>query len=359
MANKKVKLVLLHISAWLMLYGINYAYVNSNGLQLRHWNQVMLFIIYAAVFYTHYFLVFPFLFKKKILLAILFSISIIALSFVAKQQLQQKVYEQRLSERQRNMPRRARGNRAARFQQQQKVGTVLQNRKNIVADIITLSFFVFFSLLLRFYFRWQHEEKQKLILQKEKTDAELAYLREQINPHFLFNSLNSIYSQAISKSDDIADTVLKLSSILRYVLYDTQKELVFLKDELKSLEDYNELQKLRLTDNVTLVFNVIGNPSQNKIEPLLLMPLLENAFKYGVDNINASLIDIQIKIEGEKLKLAIANTKAQVYKEEGSYGIGNKNIQRRLSLLYPNMHSFLINETEKEYKVYLELKLKQ
>jgi LytS/YehU family sensor histidine kinase len=218
--------------------------------------------------------------------------------------------------------------------------------------------------LLAFSFRliekWQDDEKQKVKLEKEKVSTELSFLKQQINPHFLFNSLNSIYSLSISKSETTPDSILKLSSILRYVLYESEKELVFLHDELQTIKDYIELQKLRLTEMVTVNYKVEGISENKKIEPLLLIPIIENAFKYGVDNIKKSFIDINIKIREGKIELEVSNKIVAIAdKNKTDSGIGIKNIKRRLDLLHGNNYEFDIKEENNVFSVRLKLNLKE
>lgn len=231
-------------------------------------------------------------------------------------------------------------------------------RGRIINNSYGLLMFYLFGFSLRLIQKWQDDEKQRMKLEKEKVSTELSFLKQQINPHFLFNSLNSIYSLSISKSDSAPDTILKLSSILRYVLYDSEKPLVYLKDELKTTQDYVELQQLRLTEKVKVRYIVKGLPGNFKIEPLLLIPIIENAFKYGIDNVKESFIDITVKIEEQKLELLVSNkivTKPDKNKKDS--GIGIKNIRRRLDLLHPDDYEFDIKEDDEIFTVHLLINL--
>jgi len=216
------------------------------------------------------------------------------------------------------------------------------------------------SITLRFISKWQDDEKRKSEIEKENIATELSFLKQQINPHFLFNSLNSIYSLTITKSDKAVDSILKLSSILRYMLYESGTSQVRLHDELQIINDYIELQKLRITEKVNLIYKVEGNSASFKIEPFILVPLIENAFKYGVDNYNNSTIEIHVSMRDNKLHLIVRNTvvkRLDPFKSES--GIGIKNIRRRLDLLYPNEYSFDIDETDNIFTVKLEIDLKE
>ncbi len=194
-------------------------------------------------------------------------------------------------------------------------------------------------------------------LQKEKISNELLFLKQQINPHFLFNALNSIYSLVLPHSDSASDSLLKLASILRYMLYETDKEMVSLEKELEIAEDYIALQKLKFNDTTKVTFNVVGQVIGHNIEPLIIVPFLENAFKYGADNITDSFIDINVTMQESYFNLDISN-KVVVHRDNGeSSGIGIANVRRRLDLIYQNNYTLDINEQEGVFSVKLRLKL--
>ena len=195
-------------------------------------------------------------------------------------------------------------------------------------------------------------------VEKEKLSIELNSLKTQVNPHFLFNSLNSIYSQALSKSDQTAETVLELSNLLRYMLYEVGEDKVDLSKELEMMENYIELQKLRLELGTDVQFNISGDVASQKIAPLLFFPLVENAFKHGAkgDSKNA-YVHIDLTID-KSLQFSIKNNKGQVDDmEDGRYGgIGLENVKRRLALIYPNKYELDILDGETEFEVKLTLK---
>jgi len=207
----------------------------------------------------------------------------------------------------------------------------------------------FFSLLLRIALQWRQAQKEKL-------DAELSYLKAQINPHFLFNTLNSIYSLAIDKSDNTAPAVAKLSGMMRYVITDTAKEFVPLEKEIAYIKSYIELQRIRFGETIHLFFDVNGSPGGKQIAPLLLIPFIENAFKYGVNAEENSTIRIHIFIDENKLNMEVQNNKVNVQmKHEDKTGTGIANTQSRLQLLYPARHFLKITDIEKEFLVSLTL----
>lgn len=210
----------------------------------------------------------------------------------------------------------------------------------------------FISLTLRI-----NQQLQKS--RRERINAELAYLKAQINPHFLFNTLNTIYSLSIQKADDTPDAVLKLSGLMRYVMHDAHNDIVPLSAEVTYLRDYIDLHKLRLGDTVQLEYGFSGDFDQFNIAPLLLVPLVENAFKYGVNPDKKSEIAISLCIEDETLYLRVFNFKVTLLNhDESRERIGLGNTISRLNLLYAGKHKLVINESEQQYEVLLNIELR-
>ncbi len=208
------------------------------------------------------------------------------------------------------------------------------------------------SLMLKINNRLKLSEKQKV-------NAELSYLKAQINPHFLFNTLNSIYSLAIEKADYTATAVLKLSGMMRYVISDVNHKFVPLEKEINYLSDYIELQKIRLDNAVKVDYFVLGDTTNKEIAPLVLISFIENAFKYGVNAEENSDIKIQITITKGYLHLSIFNNKVHVH-PVGTIksGLGIENTKQRLNLLYPGNHKLTIKDTKNDFSVLLSLYLK-
>jgi len=209
----------------------------------------------------------------------------------------------------------------------------------------------FFSLLLRIRNRLLQSEKEKLT-------AELSYLKAQINPHFLFNSLNSIYSLALQKADSAPEAVQKLSSMMRYVLTEANNDFVPLQKELDHIRDYIELQRLRFGNDLPLHCTITGHEKNKRIAPLILISFIENAFKYGINAEEDADIKIEIKVYDKSLGLFVSNNMVTVnVGEEEKSGIGLDNTKSRLDLVYPNAYELDIKETAKQYIVNLSLKL--
>ena len=198
-------------------------------------------------------------------------------------------------------------------------------------------------------------------LLKEKLEAELQFLKSQINPHFFFNTLNNLYSLTIKKSDHAPQVVLMLSDLMSYMIYDTVNQTVKLRKELKFIENYIELEKLRYGDFVKVTVSVPEGLGELNIPPLLFLPFIENAFKHGVakgESIN--IIHISFDVKGADLHFMITNSMPLVMqsKDDKNSGIGLTNVKRRLAILYPNDHHLTIDNDGKSYKVHVSISLK-
>jgi sensor histidine kinase YesM len=212
------------------------------------------------------------------------------------------------------------------------------------------------SRLVKEWYSAEQETKQILL---EKTTAELSFLKAQINPHFLFNTLNNIYSLSVKRSDQTPEAVLLLADMMRYVLSDAQNNHVPVESETNYLSKFIELQKIRLTNKVTIEYNVTGDVNSNIIAPMILVPFIENAFKFGISTHEPSTITILIDVKGHTLKMKAANrvfpTSHLIAK---SSGIGLINVKRRLSLLYPDRYRLKIDPNKDgNYIVELEINL--
>ncbi|MEO2126670.1 MAG: histidine kinase [Christiangramia sp.] len=206
------------------------------------------------------------------------------------------------------------------------------------------------SLLLRI----QHQVSE---LKNEKISAELSYLKAKINPHFLFNTLNSLYALALTQNKQTPNAILKLSSLMRYVVSESESKKVSLKKELTYIEDYIELQKLRFSENVEFHYEVSGEPNGYEIAPLILINYIENAFKFGLHTDKRSIIEILIHVENSRLQLKTCNR--IVYKNGDVPGTeeGLQNSTNRLNLIYSGNYSLESGEKDGFYLVNLNIKL--
>ncbi|MCP9236393.1 sensor histidine kinase [Lewinella sp. JB7] len=229
-----------------------------------------------------------------------------------------------------------------------------------VSVIITALFIVVFVGLLRFvehYFLLEAERKE---LENRQLTSELRFLRAQVNPHFLFNTLNNVYFLAVNQSPQTPEVIAKLSGMMRYMLHESNHATVPLDKEVAYMENYIDLEKMRLNDEVPIAFEVRGGGAGARIVPLILITFLENAFKHGISNAGGhSWITVSLVLEGNKLRYDVRNSRVAEHEKTVSEqsGIGLVNVKRRLKLSYPGKHRLTVNETEEEYAVHLELTL--
>ncbi len=208
---------------------------------------------------------------------------------------------------------------------------------NEIGDLVPFSFFsvFFFGVALHIYdYRKLKEAAQQLRIQKQ--EAELNYLKSQTNPHFLFNTLNNIYSLARDKSDLTPESILRLSKILRFMLYETGGEYIAIEQELKVMTDYIALEKLRYDESLRLNFNYDLEDMKQAIPPLLLIPLVENAFKHGVSETRSQpFVDIHLSVKSRQLQFIVKNSADSFSTDERvKENIGLANLRRQLELLY-------------------------
>jgi two-component system LytT family sensor kinase len=220
------------------------------------------------------------------------------------------------------------------------------------ADTLPIVAATVFIKVMRNSFR---DERKLRAIEQEKFSAEMSLLKAQINPHFFFNTLNSLYSLTLEKSDKSPDVVLKLAELMRYVLYEASASTVLLSDEIMHLNNYIAIEQMRFADRLDLSFLYSGDIEGKIIAPLLLLPFVENAFKHGIEN-NSRWITIDLKVTGKLLDLKVENSfdSKLLVKNEG---IGLKNVRRRLELSYPQKHIITVEEDNLVFKVDLKINL--
>jgi hypothetical protein len=230
-------------------------------------------------------------------------------------------------------------------------------RHRLIHMLIQRNLYMFFfvfsvGLLIKMTQKWRESEKEKM-------NTELSYLKAQINPHFLFNTLNSIYSLSIvENANNTAEAIIKLSSMMRYVTQEALGDKVSLEKELEYIDSYIELQKIRFGETVKLNVSIDRAHQFQYIVPLILISFIENAFKYGVNPEENSEITIKIEITGDRLKLFVKNNKVHTVDDGGlGSGIGIQNTINRLNLVYDGQYELMIDDNEKTYSLNFELLL--
>lgn len=225
--------------------------------------------------------------------------------------------------------------------------------------IIAAQYNPFIAIVISTVIRYFREKQQFSLqeLQEQKTRTELELLKSQVNPHFLFNTLNTLFSMSSMKGDEeTAEGISKLSELMRYMIYETKVDKISLDKEIEHIRNFIELQKLRFSekDGLDIIFSIKGDPNGKVVPPMLFIPFIENAFKFGFSLQQKSIIEIGLKMEEEELIFMAKNTinKKKVNKDEHS-GIGISNVKKRLDLLYPDSHKLEISQDDNYFNVYL------
>jgi sensor histidine kinase YesM len=222
-------------------------------------------------------------------------------------------------------------------------------------------FFVYIFLLTLLGLSWEwfqlQEERHRVVtLEKEKINAELKALTNQVNPHFLFNSLTVLYGLALKKSDETAEAILKLSNTLRYVIYESARGKVNLASEINLIKNYIELQKYRVKNWDKISFDHHVNNPAIEIEPMLLLPLVENSFKHGLmGDSTEDFISIQLFSDQNQINFKVVNNKGISPLANGDGGLGLKNIEERLRMIYKDRYTFTVADSDKLFAVELKL----
>jgi sensor histidine kinase YesM len=223
---------------------------------------------------------------------------------------------------------------------------------NFTGSTLTASIvFIAIKIFITHYERLEDREK----LLREKADAEFQLLKAQVHPHFLFNTLNNIYSFALNKSPRAGELLSELSGLMRYMVYECETDLIPLDRELKMLKDYISLEKVRYGDRLTIQVEITGDCSNKKIAPLLMIPFVENCFKHGTSQmLERPWVKMQIIVQAGMLDFQLSNSKPDSgINPNGKNGIGLKNIRKRLELLYHTQYDLHIESTSDTFSVHM------
>jgi len=337
---KKQTLLGVHIAYWFYFLVIM-EFISKLAFKNRvvgptHFSGVIFYsnlLLFVPVFYFNYFFLLPRLFKRKKILLLVISWIGLALVYVALRFWVQEYL----------MPKYLGVCNYCYDNYPKTWGMYAVN--NFFHGI---SYLIMAGTIIWFIDDWMKSEKQKVQLQKEKIDAERAFLQSQVNPHFLFNSLNNIYSMVYHQSENSLTAIQKLSGLMRYMTTDSSATLIALQKEISYLEDYIQLQQYR-SKYMAVHFEKKGEPANKYIAPLMLIAFVENAFKHGVATDPDNPITIRLHI-GENNLLFMVRNKINHDTKDKTSGIGLKNVERRLQLQYPVQHT-LETKTEGDYFV--------
>lgn len=228
--------------------------------------------------------------------------------------------------------------------------------RTIAGSCVNMVFMIALALLVRIALYWARDQRKSTELQLQEHKMEVELLKAQINPHFFFNTLNNIYSLVYKKSDDAPAAVMKLSEIMRYIIYDSKSQMVQMEKEVEQLHNYIELERLRSRDPGFIEIVTKGNMSAHVVPPMIFLSFAENAFKHGKRKVKKPGIKFSIIVEGGKIKFIVTNfILNEPHNNHIGEGIGMQNTRRRLELLYPNCHKLSIKKDDEKYEVRLEL----
>lgn len=225
----------------------------------------------------------------------------------------------------------------------------------LIARIVIALLMVFFNDVVSQFFRSIHERNRVYVLEHQNTRAELDYLKYQLNPHFFMNTLNNIHALVDIDTEKAKDTIVELSRLMRYVLYDSNRPVVHLADEVSFMNHYIELMRLRYTANVDIRTNFPVDSGAVKVPPLLFVPFIENAFKHGISYRSASFIDIDMRIRDNHIIFNCDNSKAISRADDNHHGIGLENLRKRLLLLFNDNFDLSISDADDHYAVSLSI----
>ncbi|MCW0482358.1 sensor histidine kinase [Gaoshiqia sediminis] len=356
LSNKKLTVV-LHAMAWLIIVIIPRYLVSAFGsgqgggfLYQFYANTA----IYGAIFYLNYLWIVPkFFFRESKLRYFLYAAGGIVALFLVSWILNEYLFHFPEHEEQieRIMKELANG---------KEVDRPPFRQFRIFNYFYTAVLISGFSLGLGVLEKLGQNEKQRKELEKEKLNSELAFLKNQVSPHFFFNTLNNIYSLIGIDTGEAQDAVLKLSKLMRYLLYESEQSLSRLSDEIAFMHNYIDLMKLRLSKKVELSVSLPEKVEDIFVPPLLFIPFVENAFKHGVSYRENSFIEISMKVEGSSVSFFARNSiGASSQAGDGQHsGIGLDNVKKRLDLLFPNQHVLHIVKTDSDFRVELKLETK-
>lgn len=331
-SGKRIKLdYILHMGIWLLVYALPFMIFRKNNepdVADKMLHQAVIVLSLLIAFYSNYFiLIEKYLFHKKIGKFLLINAVIIILLGIGVHIWNELTLPKHL------------------------MHPDFENRSMktftfIFRDIVSLIFVAGISVALKTTGKWYRIEAEHQEEAKKRTEAELLTLRQQINPHFLFNTLNNIYSLIQISPEKAQDVVLDLSKLMRYVLYENSGDRVELNKEIEFVHKYVELMRIRLTDSVEITFtDKVDKVNNWLITPMLYVTLVENAFKHGVSPTEKSFIHIVFELDGNHLKCSVQNSFFPKSNADlAGSGIGLENLKRRLEILYPENHEFYAGE---------------
>lgn len=327
--------IIVHISIWILLYGFAFYPVLNNAQPIPSDIFPKLVVIIILFYFNYFYLVPAFLLKKSVFVYLFVSLVLLLASVVVLNHF---------------------------FEPKPPDNIFFEpaHRRDFGYAPIFPSFISFgipyvISAILRMYVEWKRNENLRLSVEKENIKSELQFLKAQLNPHFLFNTLNTIYALSVKKSPDTSEAIVDLSELMRYMLYEADKDLVPLNKELDYIKSYIQLQRLRLSDSENVSLKITGEDRGRAVPPLLFISFIENAFKYGTDYKGKTYVKITLAVTDESIYLNVKN-KIGIFREPSKdSGIGLENIRNQLELIYPGLHKLEVENDGENYEVSLTI----
>jgi len=326
-----------HTLIWLVyMAGLLFMDSGEEGMLVMFRNTVIhIFFLMVIVYFNYWYLIPNYLFKKKyityIILALLTAAVVMPIELVS-------LY----------------------WNISDNLEAQLQLLQKQTGHFVFLFLTLLLSTVLKIIKEWIQQQRIQKDLENKNLQSELSFLKSQINPHFLFNTLNSIYALTLKKSDKAPELVLRLSEMMRYMLYKSNEKQVPLEQEIKYIRNYLELEKMRYGNKAEITFSCQGDFLHSyKVAPLLFITFLENSFKHGLSkSIKHGFVNCQLKIEDGTIYFLLKNSKTKEHDERYFQGgIGLRNVRRRLELIYPNRYKLDVDDGEEVYTVNLQLEV--
>jgi len=355
--------VLLHVAIWVIVFILPHYLLIYNDEDSPELYSFILkkTLFYVLLFYLNYFILFPYLFyrRRKILYVFAAIVTTFLVFFVSEIVIEE------------TRPRHNETEERKIHEEEVKKPDVLKpdDRRHepghkppprfplAYNNLVTFFLITGAGLGLRFAKKIQETEQRRKEAEQEKLNTELVMLKNQIHPHFFFNTLNNIYALIEVNSPNASDAVLKLSRLMRYVIYESETKSAMLSREIEFMKNYIDLMKLRLSNKVTLEVDFPADYSDTEIQPLLLITFVENAFKHGISYSMPSFISIAIKVNSGCVEFTCRNSIVTTHEEltQESTGLGLDNIRKRLQMLYPEKHELSIRADNSVFDVYLKI----
>lgn len=326
---------IIHVVFWMLVlafYSVFFGRQNSNYLQTFFFVAMLLPVTVGTTYCVNYFLVPRFLLKEKYMLFILYFFYSLVISVFLEMMMVVLTFI---------------------FLAEHKIRNMSPASIDVFLLLTALLTVVFLSLAVKLLLHWRTSKEGYQRLMREKLEAELKFLKTQLHPHFLFNTLNNLYYLTTEKSERAPGAILQLSEILDYVMHGSRDVYVPVEKEWRQVRNYIDLELLRYEDRLRIDAQISPNTDGYTIAPMMLITLVENAFKHGVMRTSGKAwIKMDVKCEDEAVKIVVSNGRGQGASKNG---IGLTNLRNQLGLLYPSRHTLLIDGTDNEFKVELIL----